>query len=128
MPYPLQFSFITSVQNLQPSQSFKYRGISLLAQHLKNLNGNQAHLVIASGGNAGYAAACASKQLGLRRTVYLPEGATPYMLRLLRNEGAQVIIHGSYYYEALQEAERKAADDPFACLYDSILKVSIFSF
>ena len=113
MSYPLQFSFIISVQNLQPSQSFKYRGISLLAQHLKNLNGN---------------AACASKQLGLRCTVYLPEGATPYMLRLLRNEGAQVIIHGSYYYEALQEAERKAADDPFACLYDSILKVSIFSF
>ena len=128
MSYPLQFSFIISVQNLQPSQSFKYRGISLLAQHLKNLNGNQAHLVIASGGNAGYAAACASKQLGLRCTVYLPEGVTPYMLRLLRNEGAQVIIHGSYYYEALQEAERKAADDPFACLYDSILKVSIFSF
>ncbi|KAG1884542.1 tryptophan synthase beta subunit-like PLP-dependent enzyme [Suillus subluteus] len=45
------------LENLQPSQSFKYRGISKFAQQCKDKYGPLVHLMIASGGNAGLAAA-----------------------------------------------------------------------
>ncbi|KAG1817558.1 uncharacterized protein BJ212DRAFT_1299106 [Suillus subaureus] len=43
--------------NLQPSQSFKYRGISKFAQQCKDKHGPLVHLMITLGRNAGLAAA-----------------------------------------------------------------------
>jgi L-serine/L-threonine ammonia-lyase len=91
-------------QNLHPSHSFKYRGISLFAQRAKEAYGPLVHLVIASGGNAGLAAACAAKQLGVRCTVYLPQGTTQNTLEILRREEAEVIVTGRFYAEALKAA------------------------
>lgn len=93
-------------QNLQPSQSFKYRGISFYAQHCKRVHGENAHLIIASGGNAGLAAASAAKRLDLRCTVYIPEGVNQRMLYLLKKEKAEVVVAGKSYFQSLQEAER----------------------
>ena len=76
-------------QNLQPSQSFKYRGMSLIAKEAKEKS-KAAHLIIASGGNAGYAAAChAAKIVGIACTVFLPAGlshgsSTTYVKKVLR--------------------------------------------
>ena len=63
------------------------------------------HLVIASGGNAGLAAACAAKALKLRCTVYLPVGASASTLAFFKQEGAEVEIVGKCYQEALTAAE-----------------------
>ena len=102
------------MKNLQPSQSFKYRGISLFAQRVKEEKGSEAHLVIASGGNAGLAAACASNALALKCTIYLPKGASSDMINRLKEQGSEVIEYGKNYYEAAQEAKRVSAEDPKA--------------
>jgi len=63
-------------------------------------------LVIASGGNAGLAAACAAKLLKVKCSVYLPEGATQRTLEVLRREQADVIVTGRFYAEALKVAKQ----------------------
>lgn len=63
------------------------------------------HLVIASGGNAGLAAACAARTLGLRCSVFIPEGVAKTTLQLLEGEKAEVIVIGRHYAEALEAAQ-----------------------
>lgn len=104
------------LENLQPSQSFKYRGISHFAQNARKTHGPDVHLVIASGGNAGIAAACAAHALGMRCTVFLPEGASASTLEFLKEEGAEVIIEGSYYLQALGAAERVVKEETNAVM------------
>jgi L-serine/L-threonine ammonia-lyase len=93
------------MQSLQPSQSFKYRGLSLFAQQCKEEHGPNVHLIIASGGNAGLAVACAANVLNVRCTVYIPEGVSQRTLDFLTKERAGVVITGKYYVQALQRAE-----------------------
>lgn len=63
------------------------------------------HLIIASSGNAGLAAACAAQVLGVRCTVFIPEGASAAILAFLEKQGAEVVITGKYYTNALARAE-----------------------
>ena len=60
-------------QTFQPSQSFKYRGISHFIQEAKQKHGGDLRIVAASSGNAGLAAACASKILFLDCTVFVTQ-------------------------------------------------------
>ncbi|OSD02844.1 tryptophan synthase beta subunit-like PLP-dependent enzyme [Trametes coccinea BRFM310] len=119
----LQCDVYLKLDTLQPAQSFKYRGISHFAQHALRTHGPDVHLIIASGGNAGLAAACAANVLNVRCTVFLPHGVNQSTIDFMRKEGAQVVIEGNYYLQALQaarkavEAESKAVmvpayDDP----------------
>lgn len=68
-------------------------------------HGADVHLIVASGGNAGLAAACAAQVLKMRCTVYLPEGASASTLAFFEQEGAEVRPHGKCYQEALAAAE-----------------------
>ena len=92
-------------QNLHPPQSFKYRGISHFAQHALRTHGPDTHLIIASGGNAGLAAACAANVLKLRCTVFLPHGVSQPTIDFMRKEGAEVVIGGDCYLQAMQRAQ-----------------------
>ena len=103
-----------TLQTLQPSQSFKSRGISHFAQHARRAHGPGVHLVIASGGNAGLAAACAARELGVRCTVFLPHGVSRPTLDFMRAQGAEVVIRGSFYLEALEAAREAVAAEPNA--------------
>ncbi|KAJ6623402.1 tryptophan synthase beta subunit-like PLP-dependent enzyme [Mycena sp. CBHHK59/15] len=94
------------LENVHPSHSFKFRGISLFVQHAKEKHGPSLHLVIASGGNAALAAACAARPLAVRCTVYIPDGASESTLDLLRRENAHVVVGGRHYAEALQAARQ----------------------
>jgi len=67
--------------------------------------------VIASGGNAGLAAACAARTLEVKCTVYIPEGVTEGTLALLKQERAEVVVIGRFYAEASEAAQRAAATD-----------------
>lgn len=96
----------SSQQTLQPSQSFKARGISYFAQHAVRTHGPDVQLVIASGGNAGLAAAWAAKVLHLKCTVFLPHGVNQSTIDFMRKEGAEVVIEGKCYLDALQHAHR----------------------
>jgi L-serine/L-threonine ammonia-lyase len=74
--------------------------------------GDHAHFIIASGGNAGLAAACAARRLKSRCTVYIPEGVAPSTLHLLKSEEAEVVVVGAYYAAALAAAKEFVDAEP----------------
>ncbi|MEO1289305.1 MAG: pyridoxal-phosphate dependent enzyme [Chloroflexota bacterium] len=87
----------------QPVGSFKIRGIGALCQHMQAEG--KSRLVSSSGGNAGYAAAYAGKQLGLPVTVIAPETTTDIAINRMREQKAEVIIHGENWNAADARAQ-----------------------
>lgn len=86
------------LEHLQVSGSFKARGMMnrLLANDIP-----ESGVVVASGGNAGIATAAAAKALGVRCQVFLP-GVSPEAKRArLRALGAEVVVVGELYPDAL---------------------------
>lgn len=86
------------LEHLQASGSFKARGMMnrLLANEIP-----ASGVVVASGGNAGIATAAAARALGVRCQVFLP-GVSPEAKRAkLRALGAEVIVVGEVYADAL---------------------------
>ncbi|KDQ59473.1 hypothetical protein JAAARDRAFT_33046 [Jaapia argillacea MUCL 33604] len=108
----LSASVYLKLENLHPSQSFKYRGISHFINHAKATHGPDLHCIIASGGNAGIAGACAANVLKVKCTVYIPEGVSRQTLDFLKKEGAEVVVAGKFYAEALKRAEEAVRSDP----------------
>ncbi|KAG8716402.1 hypothetical protein FRC11_013385 [Ceratobasidium sp. 423] len=102
-------------RSLQPSQSFKYRGISLFAARAVKKHGPNVLLVMASGGNAGLALAWAGKALGVRTKIYIPSAAYEVQPTLAA-AGADVVIGGNDYSEALASAEQLCSQDDHAVL------------
>jgi len=87
------------LEHLQVGGSFKARGMlnRLLAQPIP-----ASGVIVASGGNAGIATAAAAKALGVRCEVFLP-GVSPEAKRArLRDLGAEVVVVGNAYAEALE--------------------------
>ncbi|KIM48876.1 hypothetical protein M413DRAFT_438048 [Hebeloma cylindrosporum] len=109
-------SVYLKLENLHPSQSFKYRGISYFIQKATEHHGPSVHLVIASGGNAGLAAACAARALDLKCTVFIPSGVTQSTLDILTREHAEVTVGGRQYSEALKNAKEFVVNNPKAVL------------
>ncbi|KAK8168112.1 tryptophan synthase beta subunit-like PLP-dependent enzyme [Phyllosticta citrichinensis] len=94
---------------LQPSGSFKLRGISTyILYHLKNHpRPHLSHFYSASGGNAGLACVVAATTLGRPATIVTPTTTSPSMLRRLRDAGAAaIIVHG----DTLAASERFVRD------------------
>jgi L-serine/L-threonine ammonia-lyase len=80
------------MEAFQPVGSFKARGIGALCK--ASVEAGAVWLVCASGGNAGYAAAYAGRQLGVRTTIVVPRTTPTWMQDLIGREGAEVIVHG----------------------------------
>lgn len=93
---------LLKMECLQPTGSFKIRGIGQLCQELIKKGYHQ--LVSSSGGNAGYAVAYAGKKLGIPVTVFVPKTTHPIFLNYLALEGAEIKIHGDVWDEAHQAA------------------------
>ena len=85
------------LEHLQVSGSFKARG---MFNHLRSLTVPQAGVVIASGGNAGIAAALAARAVGARCEVFVPGTTPPSKRQRLLAAGAQMMVVGSSYAEA----------------------------
>lgn len=94
------------LQHFQPTQSFKCRGTSYFVLQARRSRGPEVHIVIASSGNSGLAAAWASKALGLRCTVFLPAGVSAPTVEFMKKEGAEVVTEGSIYLDAKRAAEK----------------------
>ena len=71
-------------------------------------------MITASGGNAGIAVACVANTLGIRCTVFIPNGLSPDTVNFLKREGSEVVIGGDYYIQALRRAEDAVAANPYA--------------
>lgn len=95
------------LEHLQVGGSFKARGMlcRLLAGPIP-----EAGVVIASGGNAGIATAAAARALGVRCEVFVPTVSSPAKREALRALGAQVVVTGDAYAQALEAClERQRA-------------------
>ncbi|KAF2730577.1 tryptophan synthase beta subunit-like PLP-dependent enzyme [Polyplosphaeria fusca] len=93
------------LDNLQPSGSFKSRGIGYyILRRLEEIppnNASQAHIFTSSGGNAGLAAVHASRTVGLPCTVVVPLSTKPLMINKLKAAGAhEVLQKGATWQDA----------------------------
>jgi L-serine/L-threonine ammonia-lyase len=80
---------------LQPSGSFKMRGVCHLVQR-RVAEGARA-VVCASGGNAGVAATMAARACGVPVTIVVPETTAPAVRDAIAARGARVIVHGAVW-------------------------------
>lgn len=88
---------------LQPSGSFKMRGVSELCRHA--VESGAKTIVCASGGNAGYAAAISGRALGVPVVIVVPGTTSAEARRAIEALGAKVEIHGAAFDEAAAYAQ-----------------------
>ena len=94
-------------ENLQRTGSFKIRGAYTRMSRLTEAERARG-VVAASAGNHAQGVALAAQMLGIKATVFMPEGAPIPKLNATRGYGAEVIFHGAYLDESLLEALRFA--------------------
>ena len=66
-------------------------------------------MIAASGGNHGAAVAYAARRLGVRATIFVPGIASPAKLERIRNYGAELLVAGERYADALAASEAHVA-------------------
>jgi threonine dehydratase len=86
----------------QHSGSFKVRGAfaNLLSRHVP-----AAGVVAASGGNHGAAVAYAAMKLHVPATIFVPSVSSPAKIARIRDFGADLVIEGDRYADALAASE-----------------------
>jgi threonine dehydratase len=103
---PGDFSLALKLEQLQRAGSFKARGAfaNLLLRPLP-----EAGVVAASGGNHGVAVAYAAHRLGVRARIHVPTISAPAKIAAIRALGADLVVAGERYADALAAAQRWAA-------------------
>ena len=95
-------SLIFKLEFLQHAGSFKARGAfaNLLTREIP-----KAGVVAASGGNHGVAVAYAAGKLGVPAKIFVPSVASPEKIERIRRSGANLVITGDRYADALAASE-----------------------
>jgi threonine dehydratase len=91
---------------LQHAGSFKARGAfaNLLLRAVP-----KAGVVAASGGNHGAAVAFAAKRLGIPAKIFIPTVASPAKIAQIKSYGAELVVEGARYADALALSEQWVA-------------------
>lgn len=94
------------LEMLQHAGSFKTRGAfaNLLMREIP-----RAGVVAASGGNHGAAVAHAARALGIPARIFVPRICSPAKIQRIRDCGADLVIGGERYADALEACEAWAA-------------------
>ncbi len=92
---------------LQHAGSFKPRGAfaNLLLRAVP-----KAGVVAASGGNHGAAVAYAAKMLGVPARIFVPTVTSPAKIALIKSHGAELVVEGERYADALALSEAWVAE------------------
>lgn len=96
------------LEHLQHAGSFKTRGA--FNRLLTSDRAAEAGVCAASGGNFGTAIAYAAGVLGIEATIFVPEISSPAKVGRLRDLGADVVVTGREYAEALAACRARAAE------------------
>src|SRR5205085_855509 len=91
---------------LQHAGSFKTRGAfaNLLLRDIPS-----AGVVAASGGNHGAAVAYAAMKLGITAKIFVPNISSPAKIQRIHDYGAELVVGGDRYADALAASEEWAA-------------------
>jgi len=91
---------------LQVTATFKPRGAfnRMLSNHIP-----AAGVIAASGGNHGVAVALAARRLGVPAAIFVPTIASPAKLQRICEAGAEAVVTGATYAEALAASAVRAA-------------------
>ncbi len=94
------------LESLQHSGSFKARGAfaNLLTRQLPRTG-----VVAASGGNHGVAVAYAAMTLGVAARIFVPGISSPAKVERIRGYGADLVVAGELYADALADSEHWGA-------------------
>jgi threonine dehydratase len=101
-----QINLCFKLELLQHSGSFKARGAFT---NLLTRNVPPAGVVAASGGNHGAAVAYAAMRLQIPARIFVPRISSPAKLARIRESGADLVISGERYADALAASEEWAA-------------------
>jgi threonine dehydratase len=93
---------VLKLEQLQHSGSFKARGAfaNLLLRDVPAVG-----VVAASGGNHGAAVAYAAHALGVPARIYVPTVSSPAKVARIRGYGADLVVEGDTYHDALAASE-----------------------
>ena len=94
-------------ENLQRTGSFKVRGAVNKLSQLGETE-RAAGVIAASAGNHGQAVAWAARELGIRATVVMPQDAPMAKVEATRSYGAETVLTGAMFDDALAEAQARA--------------------
>jgi len=99
-------SLVLKLELMQHAGSFKTRGAfaNLLLRAVP-----EAGVVAASGGNHGVAVAYAAMRLGVRAKVFVPTISSPAKIERIRAYGADLVVIGERYADALAASEAWAS-------------------
>jgi threonine dehydratase len=102
-PAPLTFK----LELFQHSGSFKARGAftNLLLREVPKTG-----VIAASGGNHGAAVAFAAQRLGIPATIFVPAITSPAKIDRIKSYGANLVVGGERYADALAASESRAAE------------------
>jgi threonine dehydratase len=106
-PVIAEGDLVFKLELLQHSGSFKVRGAFA---NLLTRAAPAAGVVAASGGNHGAAIAYAAQKLGMKARIYVPKVSSPAKIDRIRSYGAQLVVEGERYADALAASERWAAE------------------
>src|SRR5690625_2154798 len=89
------------MENQQKTGAFKFRGATFKLMQLSNEQLEKGVLT-ASAGNHAQGVAYASRKLGVKATIYMPEKTPHSKIEATQNYGAEVVLTGSSFQEAYE--------------------------
>lgn len=97
------------LENLQKTGSFKVRGAYNKIISLSEKE-RERGVIAASAGNHAQGVAFASARANIKSTIVMPEGAPLSKLQATKNYGAQIVLHGDTFDEAMERAKEIQAE------------------
>lgn len=97
-------------ENYQPVGAFKVRGGINLISQMPGEESNRGVIAVSTG-NHGQSVAYAAQIFGVKARIVVPERANPGKVAAMRGMGAEVILHGERFDDALRYCEQLAAEN-----------------
>jgi len=89
------------MENQQKTGAFKFRGATFKLMQLSN-DQLEKGVITASAGNHAQGVAYASRKLGVKATIFMPEKTPHSKIEATQNYGAEVVLTGSSFQEAYE--------------------------
>lgn len=103
----IEAELMFKLEHMQHTGSFKPRGIF---NRILSAEVPAAGIIAASGGNAGLAVAYAARKLSVRAEIFVPVTSPKVKITRLEDYGAIVTAGGSYYADAYEASQKRAAE------------------